>query len=57
MRRRIRTQPMVSIPWAITSGSPASLCDVLVPVNRVGVPGHAGIVHEVAAGESGVVHR
>ena len=29
----------------------------LVPVNRVGVAGHAGIVHQVTAGQAGVMVR
>ena len=47
----------MSIPWAITSGRPGQLGNALVPVNRVGITGHAGVVHQVAAGQSGVVHR
>ena len=38
-------------------GQPGQLGDALVPVDRVGVAGHPGVVHQVAAGQPGVVRR
>ena len=41
---------MVNMPWAITPGSSTSRGEGLVPVDRIEVPGGAGVPDQVLPG-------